>query len=133
MYLQTKLTYLILCLGFLMTSCAKEEITPNESVQVETETIFTSQETQNSFSSTDFSINIDRTSCTSGGYTLTVSSPEVDLTNGDYIIRWYKNTEQTVYSEGTTLDCVCGFGVRVEILSLAEELMVKDSLDLPSC
>ncbi|MFK7775620.1 MAG: hypothetical protein AB8F94_25985 [Saprospiraceae bacterium] len=140
MYLQTKLTYLIICVGLFMTSCAKEEITPNNSIQTGTETEAElinleaqSFELQHSLSSADFSIEISRTPCASGGYTLTVSSPDVDLTNGDYVINWYKNTELILYAEGTTLACVCGFGVRVEVLDQAGELKIKDSLDIPSC
>ncbi|MFK8005865.1 MAG: hypothetical protein AB8H03_05825 [Saprospiraceae bacterium] len=139
MQLPTKLSVLIICLGLFTTSCTKEEITPNNPTQTETETTSPNIETQsfelqNSFSSSgDFSIEISKTTCTTGGYTLTVSSPDVDLSNGDYIINWYKNTEQVILSTGIDLECVCGFGIRVEILNLAGEIEAKDSLDIPGC
>ncbi|MFK7775615.1 MAG: hypothetical protein AB8F94_25960 [Saprospiraceae bacterium] len=138
MQLPTKLSLLIICLGLFTTSCTKEEITPNDPFQPETEIDFSSIDNQpfeleNAFSSGDISIEINKVLCATGGYTLTVSSPDVDITNGNYTINWYKNTEQIIFSTGESLECVCGFGIRVEVLELSGELEAKDSLDIPGC
>lgn len=138
MQLPTKLSILIICLGLFTTSCTKEEISPNDSTQIETGSNnpnfgIQTFELQNSFSSGDFSIEITRTICATGGYTLTVSSPDVDLSNGNYTINWYKNTEEVILFEGDKLECVCGFGIRVEVLDELGEVGAKDSFDIPSC
>ncbi len=140
MNLPFKVTVLFLCLGLMMTSCVKEEITPMDIDSDSTETGVNNPnipnqtfEPQNAFSTGDFSINISKTPCPAGGYTLTVESPEVDLTNGNYTINWYQNTQQSIYFVGQTLECVCGFGVRVEVIDETETLNAKDSLDIPSC
>lgn len=138
MQLPTKLSLLIICLGLFTTSCTKEEITLNNPTQVETETTSPTIgnqtfELQNAFSNGDFSIEISQTVCATGGYTLTVSSPEVNLANGEYTINWYKNTEESILLTGESLECVCGFGIRVEVLDPTGEVGAEDSLDIPSC
>ncbi len=124
----------------LFTSCQKEELTPS-----------TIQETTTSNLSTDLDlitlsdpdlqpqglgnipIKVTATTCSTGGYTLTITSPDVDLSDGNYQINWYKNTEQEIYSEGQNLPCVCGFGIRVEVRDDSGTLVADDSLDIPGC
>jgi hypothetical protein len=140
MNLQFKVITLFLCLGLMMTSCVKEEISPTDINSDETEsgidntgTTIQTFEFQSSLSSGEITININKTSCAAGGYTLTVESPDVDLTNGDYTINWYQNTQQVLYFTGQSLECVCGFGIRIEVLDETDTIQAKDSLDIPSC
>lgn len=124
--------------GLFTTSCVKEEITPNSPIQPETETEEISQdihslESDNSLLNSDFTIEIVKTACATG-YTYTVTSPEVDLSNGNYTITWFKNTELTTFSTGQELECVCGFGVRVEVFDeINAAIGAKDSFDIPGC
>lgn len=78
-------------------------------------------------------ITLTTTPCTNGGYSVTVTSSEANLGNGEYTIRWYMNTQQTVYAEGQTIECVCGAGFRVEVYDQVGDLSAEGSLDVPSC
>ena len=124
----------------LFTSCQKEDITPTPVTEITTSNLSTNLdivtltdpnlEPQGVVS---FPITVTSTICPTGGYTLTVSSPGVDLSNGNFTINWYKNTEQEIYSTGQNLECVCGFGVRIEVIDDSGSLAADDSLDIPSC
>ncbi len=78
-------------------------------------------------------VKIIPTSCPASGFTLTVTSTEVDLEVVGYTINWYKNTGQEIHFTGQNLQCVCGYGVRVEVLDDSGVLVGSDSLDVPSC
>ena len=125
-----------------LMSCQKENINPTELAvandlidpptselsdkEIETIEVLTSMESS-------FTITVSSTPCSLGGYSLTVNSAEVNLGDGNYTINWYKNTEQTVYFEGQTLECVCGFGVRIQVLDNVGDLSAETSLDIPGC
>lgn len=122
----------------LFTSCQKEDITPTPFQEVTTSDLSPKFDiTKLVYSNLDpeapISIIITLTTCPTGGYTLTVTSTEVDLSAGGYTINWYKNTEQEIYFIGQTLECVCGFGIRVEVIDDSGILAADDSLDIPGC
>lgn len=124
----------------LFTSCQKEDINPSPVQETPTSNLSTNLDI---VTLTDpelepqtlinFPISVTSTPCTTGGYTLTVTSPDVDLSNGSFTINWYKNTQQEIFSEGQELECVCGFGVRVEVIDDTGSLAADDSLDIPGC
>ena len=124
----------------LFTSCQKEEITPSLTDEIKTINLSSNVgliklvdqdlEPQGLVS---FPVTVTSTPCSLGGFTLTVTSPEVDLSNENFTINWYKNTEQEVYSVGQNLECVCSFGVRVEVIDESGSLAGDDSLDVPGC
>ena len=124
----------------LFTSCQKEDITPTNSQEVPTSNLSSNIDlvtltdlNVEPQSLVNFPITITSTVCSTGGYTLTVSSPDVDLSDGSFTINWYKNTEQEIYSEGQILECVCGFGIRVEVIEESGTIAAADSLDIPGC
>lgn len=124
----------------LFTSCQKQDITPTPFQEVTTSKLSSDLDI---ITLTDldlepqgilnFPITITSTACSTGGYTLTVNSPDVDLSDGSFTINWYKNTEQVIYFEGQILECVCGFGIRVEVIDESGSLAADDSLDIPGC
>lgn len=125
----------------LFTSCQKEDLTTTASIEDFPTTVLLSNldivtltdpnlEPQNLL---NIPITVTSTPCTTGGYTLTVTSPDVDLSDGSFTINWYKNTGQEIYSIGQELECVCGFGVRVEVIEESGTLAAEDSLDIPGC
>jgi hypothetical protein len=82
----------------------------------------------------EFSIPIEVTSKLSKcGYTLTVSSPEADLSDGQYTVNWYKKPDRKVFFVGESLACVCGFPVRVEVIDDSDNLAANKFLDIPGC
>jgi len=124
----------------LFTSCQKETIAPTPIDEISTQKL-SKDASSITIKNQDFlpesPVNIDitvtSTPCSAGGYTLTVTSPDVDLADGSYTINWYKNTLQDIYSVGPELECVCGFGVRIEVLDESENLIAETSLDIPGC
>lgn len=124
----------------LLSSCQKETISPTPVQETSTTELPTNPdlitltnpnlEPQNL---ANFPIAVNSTTCPTGGFTLTVTSPDVDLSNGDFTINWYKNTEQVIYSVGQELECVCGFGVRIEVLDASDTVVADTSLDIPGC
>jgi len=142
MNLHTKLIFLIICAGLFLTSCVKEEVTSTNSIQNEIETETEPDvidlekqlvELQQTFLNGDFSLTFNKVPCATGGYNYTVESPDVDLSNGEYTINWYKNTEQVIFSVGQTLECACQFGVRIEVIDQSGEIAAEDSFDIPRC
>ena len=124
----------------LFTSCQKENITPSliqGSAPInlaDNSDVFTAiNPDQESQSLGIIPITLTSTPCSTGGYTLTVTSPDVNLADGNFTINWYKNTLQEIYSTGQILECVCGFGVRVEVIEETEGIVAEDSLDIPGC
>ncbi|MFK7775614.1 MAG: hypothetical protein AB8F94_25955 [Saprospiraceae bacterium] len=124
----------------LFTSCQKEDFNPTPIQEIETNNLLMDPdivtltdpdlEPQGLVS---FPITVTSSPCSTGGYTLIVTSPDVDLSDGNFTINWYKNTEQEIYFEGQELECVCGFGVRVEVIDETGSLAADDSLDIPGC
>ncbi|MFK8005866.1 MAG: hypothetical protein AB8H03_05830 [Saprospiraceae bacterium] len=124
----------------LFTSCQKEDInptpvqeTPTSNLSTNLDIITLTDPELEPQSILNFPITVTSTICPTGGYTLTVTSPDVDLSSGNFTINWYKNTEIEIYSEGQQLECVCGFGVRVEVIDDAGSLAADGSLDIPGC
>lgn len=124
----------------LFTSCQKEDITPTPIQEIPTSNLSPNldivTQTDPNFEPqglVSFPITVTSIPCGTGGYTLTVTSPDVDLSGGSFTINWYKNTEQEIYSTGQELECVCGFGVRVEVIDDSGSLAADDSLDIPGC
>lgn len=124
----------------LFTSCQKEDLTTtpidettNSDLSKKLETVTITSPDLDYQGIVNISITVTSTPCATGGYTLTVTSPDVDLSEGSFTINWYKNTEQEIYSTGQILECVCGFGVRIEVLDDSNLLVADDSLDIPGC
>ncbi|MDC3210638.1 hypothetical protein OAU10_03985 [Saprospiraceae bacterium] len=124
----------------LFTSCQKENIAPTATKEFATNNLSTNTSIitltdpdLKPISVLSFPITIVSTNCPTGGYNLTVSSPDVDISNGTFSINWYKNTEQQIYSNGLNVDCVCGFGLRVEIIDDTGLLVADSSIDIPGC
>ena len=124
----------------LFTSCQKQEITPTQIDEVKNinlsdkvDLITLTDPDLEPQGIVNFPIKVTATTCPSGGYTLTVTSPEADLSDESFTINWFKNTEQEIYSVGQNLQCVCGFGVRVEVIDDSGSQAADDSLDIPGC
>ncbi len=125
----------------LFTSCQKEDISSSLTQEIiPTSNLFTNVDLV-TFTNPDLApegpsaipVKIITTSCPTGGYTLTVTSTEVDLEVAGYTINWYKNTGQEIHYTGQNLQCVCGYGLRVEVLDDSGNPAGSDSLDVPSC
>lgn len=126
--------------ALMLSSCQKESISPDPVQEITTTELSTNPdlitltnpnlEPQNFV---NFPISVNSTTCPTGGFTLTVTSPDVDLSNGNFTVNWYKNTEQVIYSVGQELECVCGFGVRIEVLDESDAIVADTSLDIPGC
>ncbi len=124
----------------LFTSCQKEDITSTSFEEVKTTNLV-----QNPDKVTlvfpdlgpqglvKIPIKINSTTCLIDSYSLTVTSPEVDLSEGSYSITWFKNAEQELYAVGQNLECVCGFGVRIQVRDDSGVIAAEGSYDLPNC
>ncbi|MEM6966483.1 MAG: hypothetical protein AAF573_17090 [Bacteroidota bacterium] len=135
------------------TSCQKDTLGIDELETIETPSVIEEEieatptfDSPNSFESADvlsisnasgqaISIVLTTAPCANEeGFSVTVSSADDDLNNGNFTIRWYKNSELDIYAEGqTTIECVCGAGFRVEVYDELGDLSAKGSLDVPSC
>ena len=124
----------------LFTSCQKQDITPTPFQEVTTTNLssnldivtLTDPDVEPEGPSS-IPIKINPSTCPTGGYTLTVTSTELDLSVAGYTINWYKNTGQEIHFTGQILPCACGFGVRVEVVDDSGNPAGNDSLDIPSC
>lgn len=127
----------------LFTSCQKEDITSSLNQKITTDVATNNLSIYESETLIDLDlapegpsaipIKITPTSCPTGGFTLTVTSSEVNLGAAGYSINWYKNTSQEIHHTGQTLQCVCGYGVRVEVLDDSGIIAGSVSIDIPSC
>lgn len=124
----------------LFTSCQKQDIIPTQIDEIKTsnlsgnlDIITLTNPNLVPQGSAPIPIKITPSTCPSGGYTLTVTSTEVDLVTAGYTINWYKNTGQEIHFTGQSLQCACGYGIRVEVLDDSGNPAGHDSLDIPSC
>ena len=141
---KTQITFIlaIVLVAITLTSCNKEYLTPTEieAAKLEKDNALISEQgnwksDQNSILSSlnNITVDINITACPTGGVSVTATSVDADLSSAQYTVNWYKNTEQTIYFEGLTLDCVCQFGVRVEVLDSEGNIVGENSIDLPAC
>jgi len=123
----------------LFTTCEKEDIEPAPLQEVTNDGL---NSNPNIITLTDpdlepqgeFAIPIKITSeLLKCGYTLTVSSPEADLSDGRYTINWYKKSNREAFFVGESLRCVCGFPVRVEVIEESGTLAASELVEIPDC
>jgi len=137
---KTQITLLaVVLMAFSITSCQKDLLTDSiEASPIEENLILDTEVAQmksdaDGILSNDINVQIEITTCSTGGVNVTATSLVADLSTNEYTINWYKNTEQTIYADGQTLECVCQFGVRVEVFDMFGELVGENSIDLPAC
>jgi len=136
-----QITFFVLAfIALTLTSCQKDILTDTPiQASPEVSNPFLTAQVEgwkadvNAILANNISIELDVTPCATSGVNVTVTSPDVDLSDGEHTLNWYRNTEQTIYSNDQTLECVCQFGVRLEVINMLGEVVAEASIDLPSC